>query len=147
MDFGDIRDDLGLDDDLLEHLIPYHASEAPDPEEWLDLDESLRLTLVERYHRHLDEPHPVPENSRMHALIHVIVENQIADDSPQETAAAVGRLMSEGLTRHEAVHAAGSIVAEAMWGIMRGLKEVDNKTMARQLAELTAEKWFDSASD
>ena len=147
VDFGTIRDDLGLDDDLLNNLTPYNASEAPRPEEWLELDESLRLTLVERHHRHVDEPHPVPDNSRMHALIHVAIENQIADNNPPEAAAAIDRLRNEGLTRHEALHAAGSVVAGAIWGIMQGKKEVDNKSMARQLAELTSEKWLDSTAD
>lgn len=145
VEFGTIREDLGLDDEVLELLTPYNASRAYDPTEWLELDETLRLSLVEQYHRQLHEPHPVAGSSRMHAMIHVVVENQIAADSPPEASTAVNRLMKEGLSRHEAIHAAGSIVAGILWEMMQGNKQVDLRTMSAQLSDLTARKWLDSA--
>jgi hypothetical protein len=144
VDFGAIRYELGLDDDLLEDLTPYDASEPPDPEEWLDCDESLRMTLVEAHHHQLEEAHPVPENPRLHALIHVVVENQIAAGDPPESAATVRRLMAEGLTRHEAIHAVGTVIAAQLFDVMQGGKEIDHRQMIRELTNLSASGWLDS---
>lgn len=49
----------------------------PDPLDWLALDESERIDLVRKLHGEAGEI--LPENSEnMHAVMHVIVENQIA---------------------------------------------------------------------
>ncbi|MGY4511289.1 hypothetical protein [Bradyrhizobium sp. USDA 3650] len=45
----------------------------------------------------------------MHAVIHAVVESQIADRELPVRAAAQ-RLMSEGLDRHEAIHAIRSVL-------------------------------------
>jgi hypothetical protein len=54
----------------------YDASKSPDPEQWLELDESDRIDLVKRYH--IRAKRPVGENERLHAAAHVIVENRVA---------------------------------------------------------------------
>src|SRR5947207_11500705 len=38
----------------------YDAIEGPNPREWMELDESERLSLVELYHDHLDIELPSP---------------------------------------------------------------------------------------
>ena len=43
----------------------YDALKIPDPEAWLELDESERLYLVKRYH--IRAKLPVAENERLHA--------------------------------------------------------------------------------
>jgi hypothetical protein len=53
----------------------YDPSEAPAPEEWLDIDEAERVRLVEGYHR---RAHGRLPNVVVHATFHVIVENQTA---------------------------------------------------------------------
>lgn len=53
----------------------YDRDRAIDPEEWAALDEGERQYLVERYHRKKRIKMP---NSRVHAAIHVVVENQVA---------------------------------------------------------------------
>lgn len=89
-------------------MIRYDPSQTPDPAEWLELDEQERVDRVERYHRRarIDLP-----NLTLHATIHVAVENQLAADDEPAVRALV-RLMKEGLSRHDAVHAIGSLVAE-----------------------------------
>ena len=54
----------------------YDALKAPDPEDWLDLDEQERIDQVIEYHRrnHL----PLGGNAKLHGAAHVVVENQIA---------------------------------------------------------------------
>jgi len=53
----------------------------------------------------------------VHAVIHQVVENQIASEC-EPVVRAMERLMREGLTRHEAVPAVGSIVAERLFELM-----------------------------
>jgi len=88
-------------------------------------------------------------NVRMHAMFHVVAENQIAlgDEIPAERTLA--RLMREGLSRHDAVHAIGSVVASHLFNLIKhGPTSKDsNADYYRQLEELTAEGWLNSAND
>ena len=54
----------------------YDPLVAPDPDEWLSLDEQERIILVGDYH---DEVGVEVPNEELHAVVHVIVENQIAE--------------------------------------------------------------------
>ena len=63
---------------------------------WLALDESERMQLVERYHRQLRIRLP---NETIHAVIDVIVENQVALGDAFPAKAVLFRLMKEGLDR------------------------------------------------
>jgi hypothetical protein len=86
----------------------YDASTAPDPQAWLELDEQERIELVIAYHRryHL----PMGQDPKMHGVAHVIVENQVAMGDATVVPATLARLMREGLNRHDAIHAIGSVL-------------------------------------
>ena len=99
----------------------YDPKQSPDSEEWLAQADSARFKLVRRAHRLLNKK---KINIDVHAVLHVIVENQIALGDPLETGAAVERMISEGLDRHDALHAAALIVA-------RHLPEDENLTADR----------------
>ena len=74
------------------------------------LAESGRIRLVERYHR----PAGVKVKGlgeRVHALFHAVIENQVALANPAAAPRALQRLQQEGLTRHEALHAIGAVLA------------------------------------
>src|SRR6516164_9600323 len=86
----------------------YDASKAPDPEEWLELDEQDRIDQVIDYHKR--SKLPVGENNKLHAVAHVIVENQAAMGDATVVPATLDRLMLEGLNRHDAIHAIGSVL-------------------------------------
>ena len=90
----------------------YDPLRPPDAEQWLDLDEMERMDLVADYHRCARIKLP---NPRLHATLHVIVENQIllADETP--VAATLDRLLAEGLDRHDAIHAIASVLSGAMF--------------------------------
>ncbi len=124
----------------------YDPDNAIDAEEWMALDEGEREYLVEQYHRKKRIKMP---NVRMHAMFHVVVENQIAlgDDIP--TQKTLARLMREGLSRHDAVHAIGSVLASHMFSLIKhGPKSKDsNAEYYRQLEELTAEGWLNSSDE
>jgi hypothetical protein len=122
----------------------YDPEVSPDPQRWLALGEDERLLMVEEYHR--DEKIAMPRSARrVHATIHVAVENQLASvDEP--VVRAFGRLIGEGLSRHDAVHAIGSLVAEQIYDVVK-FKDTPEVTRARYYAaleRLTAAQWRES---
>jgi hypothetical protein len=62
----------------------YDCLKAPDPKAWLALDEQERIELVRDYHRRARIRLP---NATVHAVLHTIVETQIAqgDETPART--------------------------------------------------------------
>ncbi len=118
----------------------YDASTAPDPELWLAAGESRKLAAIEAHHRALGVDLP---NPRLHATMHAIVENQLAADAPAEARATLERLVAAGLARHEAIHAIGSVVADAVWSAQRRRATVDHDAMVAALAHLDPDDWRD----
>jgi hypothetical protein len=120
----------------------YDPLEAPDPKEWLALDEGERLALVEDYHQraHISLP-----SLAAHAAVHATVENQIAlaDETPARR--TMERLMREGLDRHEAIHAIGTALMEHVHKMMTMKAPAPgadpNATYFAELERLTAEEW------
>lgn len=117
----------------------YDADRSPDADEWLDADESERLEAVEAHHRTVKEHPPMPR-PRLHAAIHAVVETQLASGAPPEARRALERLIAGGLSRHEAIHAVGTVVAEATRAAMEG-RPFDAQDFARELDGLTVERW------
>lgn len=118
----------------------YDPFAAPDPEAWLALDEQERFTLVEDYHRRMRIRVP---NPRMHAVVHAIVETQIAlgDETPARD--TLQRLVNEGLDRHDAIHAVGSVLVGYMNDLMKAAEsDADpNPQYFAELERLTAAGW------
>jgi len=124
----------------------YNPEHAPVGNEWLEIDEDERLTLVEQYHR--DARIRLPKSARrVHATMHTIVENQLAlNDEP--VVKALDRLMREGLTRHDALHAIGYLVSEQIYDILKH-NETPDASKARYYAaieRLTAAAWLSGKS-
>jgi hypothetical protein len=119
----------------------YDAHNAPDPRIWLELDEQDRIDQVIEYHRR--RRLPVGENARVHAAAHVIVENQAAMGDATVVPATLGRLMREGLDRHDAIHAIGSVLVGIFFDVAKDPgKQIDiNAAYGRELGELTAASW------
>ena len=83
------------------------------------------------------------ENLELHAMTHVVVENQVALGEATPVPATLNRLMHEGLDRHEAIHAIGSILMSIVFDVSQ---EPDvggdiNARYSRELAKLTAAGW------
>ncbi len=119
----------------------YDPLDAPDPDEWLSLDEAERLMLVIEHHRQAGIELPTEEG---HAAIHVVVENQAALGDEVPTQATLERLMREGLDRHDAVHAVGSVLADHVQEILSGADEEPdpNAKIFDELEKLTAARWL-----
>jgi hypothetical protein len=122
--------------------MPYDALKAPDPQDWLDLDEQERIDEVIEYHRrhHL----PMGESVKLHGVAHVVVENQIAFGDSPAVPETVARLMGEALDRREAIHAVGSVVMGIVFDAVRARGKdagAISAKISRELATLTAESW------
>jgi len=118
----------------------YDPLEAPEAQEWLALDEQERIDLVLNYHRKARIRLP---NAKVHAIIHAMVETQIAlgDETPARR--AVQRLINEDLDRHEAIHAIGWVLIEFMSDLMDEPESCaePNAPYFAALEQLTAEDW------
>jgi hypothetical protein len=123
----------------------YDPLKAPDPQEWLSMDEQQRISLAQDYHRRADIRLP---NETAHAVAHAIVENQIALGDEIPVRRTIQRLMAEGLDRHEAIHAVGMILMEFMYDVMSRAEaeqpepgQDPNRQYYAALETLTAESW------
>ena len=121
----------------------YDPDQKLDVEAWLSLDEDERMNLVMDYHRRACIKLP---NARLHAAAHTIVENQAALGTGYAVAGTLERLMNEGLDRHEAIHAIGSVLMGNILDLQHGRLKGDlNQVYIRELAQLSAEKWRSGA--
>ena len=124
----------------------YDPDKPIDAEEWMSLDEDESASLVEQYHRKKRIKLP---NAGMHATFHVVVENQIALGDEIPVKKTLARLLREGLSRHDAIHAIASVAASHIFDLMKhGTTSEDaNTDYYRELEELTAESWVNSFND
>jgi hypothetical protein len=107
----------------------------PDARAWLALSEAQRLETVLEYHRRLQIMSP---SARLHAALHVTVENQLAERQAA-VIAALARLTASGMDRHEAIHAIASVAAAQMQRVLRDKRPFDHAAYEQDLMALTAE--------
>jgi hypothetical protein len=122
-------------------MLAYDPSNPPEPTAWLELDEQERIRLVEVFRRQRRIKLP---NIKAHAAIHAVVENQLAAGL-DSAVASMSRLIGEGLTRHDALHAIGSVLAEHLHELLSGrvqdAAEVAQSRYDAALERLSAEEW------
>jgi len=75
-------------------------------------------------------------NPFVHAQLHLIVENQIAEDNPTEVAQALRSLEKSGADRHEAIHKIAHILVGLMYPLLSEDVEFDTAEYKRQLRKL-----------
>ncbi len=124
----------------------YDPQNRPEPAAWLAIDEYARLDLVESYHQRTRVRLP---NLRVHAVLHVAVENQMAENDPV-VAATVERLLKQGLSRHEAIHAIAAELLTYLNDLARDGGRVqegsaDARPYYEALQKLTPDTWRASA--
>jgi hypothetical protein len=139
-------------DDTDEPIQDYDALVEPDPDDWLATDEQRRLDVIERYHR---REGIAVERATLHATMHAVVENQIAEGDRLPVRRVLQRLMAEGLDRHEAIHAIAAVLAGHINELLRepasptrpAKQQSDHELNAAyfsELEKLTAEGWLRS---
>ena len=120
----------------------YDPNISPIPGQWLELTEHQRIELAQLHHEAARVELP---SVKAHAAMHAIVENQIAMGLPSAVR-ALPRLMGEGLSRHDAVHAIASVVAEYFFAQLNG-KDAGTAKQAQErydaaLEQLSASVWL-----
>lgn len=117
----------------------YDPEYSPNPEQWLALDEQVRVDLAEEHHRIARIKLP---NLKVHAALHAIVENQIAQNL-ESVVRAMTRLTAGGLSRHEAIHAIASVLAEHIYELSDSAVNENNSASIYNAAieRLTAKSW------
>ncbi|MFA6045684.1 MAG: hypothetical protein WC718_11935 [Phycisphaerales bacterium] len=118
----------------------YDPDRAPPPGEWLGLDEGVRIALVEDFHRRARIRVP---REAVHATVHVTVENQLAMELPV-VVDTLARLCSEGLGRHEAIHAIGLVLMEHIQHQLAAPSWAPNPAYEASLRALTAAQCRDA---
>ncbi|MBN1343142.1 MAG: DUF1841 family protein [Phycisphaerae bacterium] len=99
------------------------------------------------YHGFFDDPdslgdHGVTEdgvNPFAHISMHVIVENQLAQNKPPQVREYLDRFMAVGLSRHEAVHQIARAVSIMIHDILSHNKPHDEVMYLATLEEIAAE--------
>jgi hypothetical protein len=117
----------------------YDPDRASDPRLWLAADESELMKLVARWHERARIRMP---NPRAHAALHVMVENQAAMLAETPVAEAIKRLMGEGLSRHEALHAIGSVLLTHMNRAASTNIPIGKDAYFADVRGLTKETWY-----
>ncbi len=116
----------------------YDANVAPNPRDWLSLSEDERIESVMQSHDEME----TESQTRMHAVMHVVVEGQIAMET-EMVPQTVDKLVRQGLERHEAIHAIAAILTEDTFDALQGdAKTFDMKKYRRRLDKLTAKRWL-----
>lgn len=124
--------------------LEYNPTESVDAGLWLECDESERMSAIQLFHEIVEVDLP---NAALHAVIHCVVENQLAEGLA-ETQDALQRLTAQGLDRHEAIHAIGSVLAEHLFDTLSGTQtgSVDpqklNQPYLQALQQLNARDWL-----
>jgi hypothetical protein len=95
----------------------YDPDNGPDAAQWLALSEAERIDLATDAHRadRLDA-----DALLLHSALHVAVETQLAMREPASVSHALAKLRSQGLSRHDAVHAIASVLAEQLHAAVGG---------------------------
>ena len=119
----------------------YDPEIQPNAEDWLALDEQERIALTETYHRHARIALP---SVKAHAAFHAIVENQIALGLGS-VVRAVPRLMKQGLSRHDAIHAVASVLTGQLYE-QANAKSQDSAEVVQarydaEVERLSAKEW------
>lgn len=119
-------------------LTKYDPDRAPDPARWLAEDEVQRIDIIERYHRRERIGLPRP---KVHAILHLAVENQVALGDEMPVAETVQRLVRDGLSRHEAIHAVGWVLMNHLSAAAGNGAEIDQEAYNQEIRGLTEERW------
>lgn len=140
-------------DDVDVSIPDYDPMIDPDPEDWLATDEQQRIDAIEHYHRREGFQ---AGRAGLHAAMHAVIENQVAEGDQLPVRRTLLRLMAEGLDRHEAVHAIASVLAIQLNEQVRALdsraasseqpsgRAFNTLLYFSELEKLTAEDWLRS---
>lgn len=97
------------------------------------MDEGERIERVRLAHARSGAA--VGENPQAHALMHVVVESQLAEGYAPAVA-AYERFRASGVDRHNTIHALASVVAAHIMEMLQEQKPFDDAQAERDFAAL-----------
>jgi hypothetical protein len=122
----------------------YDPDRSLDAPWWSVLPEEERIDVVLEHHRKAGVRLP---NAQLHAVTHVVVENQVLLGDETPVASTLDRLLREGLCRHDTIHAIGTVLAPVIVDILKDeIRSDPNLIYYQRLRELTAEGWLSEYS-
>lgn len=122
----------------------YDPSKRLDPAWWSSLASDERVSLAEAAHVAPGAWHFPIRDSRAHAIMHVVVENLVAQGEETPIYATLQKLARQGLERHDAIHALSTVFAEHARAIGAGRAEGDDpppEAQVKRAAAVTASSW------
>jgi hypothetical protein len=120
-------------------LTKYDPEHAPDPARWRAQNEMELVDIVMRYHKRERIPLGDP---RAHAALHVMVENQVALGEATPVGDAVRRLMGEGMSRHDAIHAVGAVLDKHVFHAHTSGVPVSREAYYADIRATSKESWL-----
>jgi Domain of unknown function (DUF1841) len=75
-------------------------------------------------------------NPLSHAAMHVVVENQAAQDEPPEVRAVLQFKTSHHISRHQAVHEIANVFSQFLWRVLNEREPFDHDEYRRKLKHL-----------
>jgi hypothetical protein len=107
----------------------YNPERQPEAGSWLELPEVERMRMVTTYHMVNREK---SGSQKAHAAFHVAVENRIAMGQGP-TVRAMERLCRQGLSRHDAIHAVSSVIANQLFEVSKLPPGQNDSTLQTEL--------------
>jgi hypothetical protein len=117
----------------------YDPDHAPDAAAWLDLDPAERRRLAAVAHEGVSDALHARGASGMHVSMHAACETMIAEGHV-EVAAAIDRLLEQGVRRHAALHMVIDVLARRLVASAAG--GFDEDAFTAQLRALDAASWI-----
>jgi hypothetical protein len=101
------------------------------------VDQDQLLAQIDKEHR--ESPHPLEGGvpMRLHVTLHTVAETQIRLGAPAEVAETLQRLMGQGASRHDAIHAICNVVSEEVVQVMGKQRAYDEARYVARLKALT----------
>ncbi|NOY85974.1 MAG: hypothetical protein GXP52_01570 [Deltaproteobacteria bacterium] len=129
----------------MEMIHDYDPEIEPESEMWLKADEPERVNAVLQYCEAGEANLP---NVLLHAQIHAMVETQTAMGDEIPVAGTLRRLVADGLSRHEAIHAVGWVLSRHGFDVMKGhtAGADPNSRYFEDLRKFTAAQWHAESS-
>ncbi len=112
----------------------YNPAEQIDPDRWLSMDEDERLYAIQCWISELTGSET--EDCLLDAVPILVVENQVAMNSPPVTRATLERLQNGGIDRMTAVQVMSEVMAEALGAAVSGHQKPDPDAIARALEQI-----------
>ena len=75
-------------------------------------------------------------NPYLHLTMHAAIEDQLAAKDPPEVAVTLDRLMGQGMSRHDAIHAIAAVFIELAFPVFQGREPFNTKRYIKRLRRL-----------